>query len=115
MLYLYGIPNCDTVKKARTCLEKNSISYEFIDFKKSQPTIELISLWAKNFGDLPVNKKGQTYKKFAGEFDVLSEKDKIAFIIEHSSMIKRPILQKEKKVLSFGFDEAEYKKVLGLK
>jgi len=109
MHFLFGIPNCDTVKKARTYLEKQSVAFEFVDFKKMPPTAEQIGLWTKSFGDLPVNKKGQTYKKHAATFESLSEKDKINFIIANSSMIKRPILMKDKTVLSFGFEESDYK------
>lgn len=113
MIYLFGIPNCDTVKKARTYLEKSSIKFEFIDFKKTPPTPEDIALWEKAFGSLPVNTKGQTYKKHAEEYSSLTEKQKIAFICKNTSMIKRPILQKEKTVLCFGFSPEEYKSKLG--
>lgn len=114
MYKLFGIPNCDTVKKARVFLEAKSIPFEFIDFKKSPPTRELIELWAKAYGELPVNKKGQTYKKFAQEYEDLSSTEKVSFLIKNSSMIKRPILQDQKKVLCFGFDENEFKKHLGI-
>lgn len=113
MIYLFGIPNCDTVKKARTFLDKKAVAFDFVDFKKAPPTTEQIELWGQAFGELPVNKKGQTYKKYAAEYEKLSEKAQIAFIIKNPSMIKRPILQKDKKVLSFGFAEEDYKKVLG--
>lgn len=113
MYYLFGIPNCDTVKKARVYLESRSIPFEFIDFKKSPPTPANIANWQKSFGSLPVNTKGQTYKKFKEEYEALSEKAKITFIIQNTSMIKRPILQKDETVLSFGFDEKEFKNKLG--
>jgi len=113
MIYLFGIPNCDTVKKARLYLETRAIPFEFVDFKKSPPTKELIQLWQKAFGSLPVNIKGQTYKKHAETYESLSPKEQINFLIENTSMIKRPILQKDKDVLSFGFDEKEFKKQLG--
>lgn len=113
MYYLFGIPNCDTVKKARTYLESRSIPFEFVDFKKTPPTSENILNWQKTFGSLPVNTKGQTYKKFKDEYEGLTEKAKISFLINNSSMIKRPILQKDQTVLSFGFDEKEFKSKLG--
>lgn len=115
MIYLFGIPNCDTVKKARTYLEKHSIPFEFIDFKKSPPTASSIELWRKAFGALPVNSKGQTYKKHAEIFTALGEKEKVDFLIKNSSMIKRPILQQDERVLCFGFDEVEFSKQLGVK
>jgi len=113
MIYLFGIPNCDTVKKARTYLESHSIKFEFVDFKKSPPTPENIAIWEKAFGSLPVNIKGQTYKKHADEYNALSDKQKVTFICKNASMIKRPILQKEKSVLCFGFSADEYKSKLG--
>ena len=115
MIYLFGIPNCDTVKKARTFLEAHSIAFEFVDFKKSHPSPQSIELWQKAFGGLPVNKKGLTYKKHSQVFETLTESQQIAFISQNSSMIKRPILQKDKTVLCFGFDESEFTKKLGLK
>lgn len=102
---LYGIPNCDTVKKARTYLEKKGISFEFIDFKKYIPTEKDIKRWAEAFEGLPVNTKGATYKKHKDTFEALSEKEKIAFIQQNTSLIKRPILEKDGTVLAFGFDE----------
>lgn len=112
-MYLFGIPNCDTVKKARVFLEKKSIPFEFVDFKKSPPTKELLSLWEKAFGSLPVNTKGQTYKKHAQVFEKLSKAEQVQFIIQNPSMIKRPILQQDQKVLAFGFVESEFKSALG--
>jgi len=106
---LYGIPNCDTVKKARTFLEKKADQFDFVDFKKTPPTPDDIQRWSKAFGDLPVNKAGLTYKKHKEHYEKLSEKDKVSFLCSNSSMIKRPILEKNGKVLAFGFKEDEYK------
>jgi Spx/MgsR family transcriptional regulator len=106
---MYAIANCDTVKKARTYLEKKKVSYEFVDFKKTPPTSDQIKKWAEYFGELPVNKKGLTYKKFKEEYEALSPALKIKFIIENTSMIKRPVLEKNNKTIAMGFDEEEYK------
>lgn len=108
MYKLFGIPNCDTVKKARTFLDKKKISVEFIDFKKYTPTAEDIERWGKAFGGIPVNNKGVTYKKHKEEFEALSPKAQVAFIQKNTSMIKRPILEKGLKVIAFGFDEDQY-------
>jgi len=107
---LKGIPNCDTVKKARSFLDSNHIDYEFIDFKKQAPTKDDILDWEKKFGDLPVNKKGTTYRKFKDTYEELSKSEKIKFLIENSSMIKRPILLKNGSAQCFGFDEQEFLK-----
>jgi Spx/MgsR family transcriptional regulator len=108
---MYGIPNCDTVKKARTFLEKKDIAYEFIDFKKSPPSAEDLERWKKAFGDWPLNKKGPTFRKNAEAYELLTPAKIPAFIIANSSMIKRPILEKNGKVIAFGFDEASYQAV----
>ncbi len=111
MIKVFGIPNCDTVKKARTYLEKKKLDFEFIDFKKTAPTVKDIERWGEAFGGMPVNNKGVTYKKLKDEFEVLSEKEKKVFLTKNTSMIKRPIIEKEGKVLAFGFDEEQYKAI----
>lgn len=112
MLKLFGIPNCDTVKKARTFLDKKKLDYEFVDFKKTPPTAEDIQRWEVAFEGLPVNTKGVTYKKLKDEYEALTPKNKVGFLTKNTSMIKRPILERKGKVLAFGFDEANYKEVL---
>lgn len=112
MWKLSGIPNCDTVKKARTFLDKNNISYTFVDFKKSPPTLDDIIRWKDFMKALPVNTKGTTYKKHKDIYESLSEKEQIKFICENPSMIKRPVLEKNHKVLFIGFDEKSYKELL---
>lgn len=115
MYQLFGIPNCDTVKKARTFLEKKNIPVNFIDFKKQPPTKIDIKRWQATFGDLPVNTSGVTYKKFQSTYEQLNLSDKINFLCENSSMIKRPILEQEGQVLAFGFDEAVYSSLFNKK
>lgn len=112
MFKIFGIPNCDTVKKARTFLTQNKIEAEFIDFKKYRPTTDDIGRWSDSFGGLPVNTKGVTYKKHKAIFEDLPKKEQIKFIQDNTSMIKRPILEKNGKVVAFGFDEEEYKSVI---
>lgn len=108
MITMYAIPNCDTVKKARAFLDKKKIVYDFVDFKKSAPTPDQIKRWAEFFGELPANKKGTTYKKFKDEYEALSDSAKIKFLIANSSMIKRPVVEKNGKTIAIGFDEEIY-------
>ena len=112
MLKLFGIPNCDTVKKARVFLESRKIQFEFVDFKKYTPSFDDIKRWSKSFGGLPVNTKGVTYKKHKERFEKMSQTDQIAFIQENTSMIKRPILENNGIVLCFGFDQDQYEERL---
>ncbi len=112
MYKLFGIPNCSTVKNARTYLEKNGAPVNFIDFKKNPPQEADIKRWIEAFGGMPVNTKGVTYKKYKDTFEALSLKEQILFLKEHTSMIKRPVLEREGQVLAFGFDEESYKSLI---
>lgn len=109
MIKMYAIANCDTVKKARAFLEKENIDYEFVDFKKTPPTADEIKRWEIFFKELPVNKKGITYKKYKDEYELLTPTMKIKFLIANTSMIKRPVLEKNNKPIALGFDEKTYK------
>lgn len=108
---MFAIPNCDTVKKARDFLERNKIDYEFIDFKKNPPTEAQINKWSEFAKELPVNKKGMTYRKYKESYEALSMPEKIAFIIKNTSIIKRPVLEKNGAVIALGFSEEEYKRI----
>lgn len=112
MISMFAIPNCDTVKKARNFLEKNKINYEFIDFKKSAPTKIQIKAWSDYLGELPINKKGLTYRKYKEDYEALSMPEKIDFIIAHTSLIKRPILVHNGKTMAVGFNEEQYKDLI---
>lgn len=108
MYKIYGIPNCNTVKKALNALEERKKPYTFINFKKEPPTKDLINQWKDAFGDWPANKKGPTFRKIKEEFENATPAKKTSILIDNSSAIKRPILVKGSKVLHFGFDEEFY-------
>ena len=108
MYQMYGIPNCDTVKKAIKALEAKNIEFEFINFKKTPPTNAQIKGWKEQLGDYPVNTKGPTYRKIKEEFEMATAAQKIKLLIENSSAIKRPILEKNGKMISIGFDQEKY-------
>ena len=111
MYKIYGIPNCNTVKKALTALEQNKKPFEFINFKKEPPTKPQLKVWKEAFGDWPANKKGPTFRKIKEEFEASTAAKKAQILIDNSSAIKRPILMKGTKVISFGFDEEVYNKL----
>ncbi len=111
MYKVYGIPNCNTVKKALTHLEEKGIEFEFINFKKQPPTKNLIKDWKAAFGDWPVNKKGPTYRKIKEEFEAANAAEKTTLLIETTSAIKRPIVTKNDEVLVFGYDAEKYDKI----
>ena len=99
---LYGIPNCDTVKKVRALLEEKGVDYEFVNFKKTPPTKSLIKMTKSFLGELPVNKRGTTFRKIKEEYEEASAGGKVDLLIQEPSAIKRPILLSGDKVLAVG-------------
>jgi len=108
MLTMYGIPNCDTVKKAKKALEAKDLEFDFVDFKKVIPSEKDIKRWKESMGDWPVNPRGRTFKVIKEEFDEASDKNKMQLIMDNTSSIKRPILEQDGKVIAFGFDKEVY-------
>ena len=113
MMRLYGIPNCNTVKKARTWLEESRIVYEFHDFKKNGIDAALLNGW---LSQLPweklVNRAGMTWRNLPDvEKTVVTDTaSALTLMLAKCSVIKRPVLVKDGKILQLGFDEAVYRK-----
>lgn len=108
---VYGIPNCDTVKKSRTWLNENGIDYEFHDFKKEGVTESKFKEWASIVGwEALLNKKGLTWRNLDQQLrdSITSEKAAFALMQEKTSVIKRPIVETGKSILQ-GFDPEVYK------
>lgn len=92
---LYGIPNCDTVKKARTWLTENGISYNFHDFKKAGIDRKLIHGWLQHLEwETLVNRKGTTWRALSDErkASVTDPETATELMLESPSVIKRPVL-----------------------
>lgn len=93
---LYGIPNCDTVKKARTWLADNGHDFTFHDFKKQGLSRELVQGWLKDVDWATlVNRKGTTWRNLPDErkAQIVDADSAIALMLENPSVIKRPVLQ----------------------
>ncbi len=93
---LFGIPNCDQVKKARTWLEAQQISYVFHDFKKAGISTALIEGWLQHLPwDSLINRKGSTWRKLddVRRAEITNTASAIALMLEQPSIIKRPVLQ----------------------
>ena len=116
MYQVYGIPNCDTVKKAVTWLSDHKIGFEFNDYKKKGITARKLKSWCKQVGwEALLNKKGTTWKKIdpTVQATITNEKAAIALLVENTSMIKRPLVELEDKVVSLGFESEIYQKIFG--
>tara|TARA_B100000925_G_scaffold38262_1_gene25044 strand:+ start:1957 stop:2295 length:339 start_codon:yes stop_codon:yes gene_type:complete len=109
MIKVYGIKNCDTVKKAIKELNELGIEFDFIDFKKESPKKDWILRWEKFWGELPANKRGPTFRKIKEGYESSNKSGQIKLLIENSSAIKRPVLEKNGKVLNIGFKSGDYK------
>lgn len=106
---VYGIPNCDTIKKARKWFDNNGISYDFHDYKKAGIDKKTLKNWSKQLGwDALLNRRGTTWRKLDDSVKAdIDESRALDLMVEHTSMIKRPVVVYDGGLL-LGFDEAEY-------
>jgi Spx/MgsR family transcriptional regulator len=110
---IYGIKNCNTVKKALDWLKENKVDFEFHDFKKEGISTEKLQEWSKKVGyEKLLNKQGLTWKQLDAEIKVTitGEKEALQLLHAKNSMIKRPVLEFENDLI-LGFKEEEYKKL----
>lgn len=91
---MYGIPNCDTVKKARTWLAERGVAYDFHDFKKQGVTAELLRDWVAQAGwETLLNRAGTTFRKLPDADKAGIDPDKaVAIMLANPSAIKRPVV-----------------------
>lgn len=112
MIKLYGIPNCDTIKKARKWLKDNAVDYEFHDYKKLGVPEKELKNWVKQVGwETLLNKRGTTWRKLDDDTkNSVNEKSAVQIMLENPSIIKRPVLVTGKALL-VGFSADEYAKL----
>jgi len=109
-LQVYGIKNCNTVKKALTWLDENNISYTFHDYKKEPATQAQLQAWEKEIPwESLLNKKGTSWRKLSAEeqASVVDAASANAILMNNNSMIKRPLIESPKGII-LGFNEEEY-------
>lgn len=114
MIKLYGIPNCDTIKKARKWLEENGVDYEFHNYKKDGVPEKELRTWVKQAGwETLLNRRGTTWRKLDESVrENIDEASAIGIMLENASIIKRPVLTNGKSLL-IGFKADEYSATLG--
>ena len=111
---IYGIKNCDTMKKARAWLDDRGVAYAFHDYKAVGIERGVIEGWAREAGwETLLNRAGTTFRKLPEQDkDGLTEKTAIALMLGQPSMIKRPVLDAGGRLL-VGFKPETYEKALG--
>ena len=111
---IYGIKNCDTMKKARAWLDTHRVPYAFHDYKSEGIDKKRLEGWAKSVGwETLLNRAGTTFKKLPeSQKEGLTAAKAIALMLEQPSMIKRPVLDVGGKLL-VGFDPKQYEKAVG--
>ena len=113
MLELYGIPNCDTVKKARAWLDGRGLGYAFHDYKKEGADPDRLAAWSDAAGwEALLNRRGTTFRGLgdADKADIGRAKA-LRLMESHPSLIKRPVVEHDGGLL-VGFDEAEWERAL---
>jgi arsenate reductase len=112
-IIVYGIPNCDTIKKTLDWYKKRNITVEFYDFKKSGITKEKLTAWCKKVGwEVLLNKKSTTWRSLAAEEQqkVTDEKEAVQLMRQYTSLIKRPVIEINNNVL-VGFNEDKFNEI----
>ncbi|MEN9771116.1 MAG: hypothetical protein RLZZ180_2746 [Pseudomonadota bacterium] len=110
MIVVFGIPNCDTVKKARVWLSDHGIEHQFHDFKKHGLDSQQLARWAQTLGwERLLNRQGSTWRKLDATVQaaVSDSASACQLMLSHTSLIKRPVVQWPER-LSVGFDAAQW-------
>jgi transcriptional regulator, Spx/MgsR family len=115
MITLYGIPNCDTVKKSRVWLDKRGTAFDFHDYKKAGVDEAVLRGWVAAHGwETVLNRKGTTFRALPDADKTGLDADKaVGLMLAQPSMIKRPVLALEDGRTLVGFDPAAWRAALG--
>ena len=112
MYIIYGINNCDTIKKTVTWLEEHHIPFTFHNYKTAGVTQSRLNAWCSQVGwETVLNKKSTTWRGLDTVIKEkqLNQKEAVKLMAAHTSLIKRPVIEVEGRVVTVGFDEARYR------
>ena len=113
-MVLYGIKNCNTVKNAVSWLNEKKVKFDFHDYKTKAITKEKLKEWSKQVGwEKLVNKRGTTWRQLdkGTQARITNENAAISLMMDKTSVIRRPLIEDNGKVVVLGFDEDMYNKV----
>ena len=109
MRTVYGIPNCDTLKKSLAWLKENGLEYQFHDYKKQGITSEKLNEWlAQTDYQTLINRAGTTWKQLSDEQKTMVKDNEsaIALMLQKPSLIKRPVIEQNDKIIKIGWKPA---------
>lgn len=112
-MIVYGIPNCDTVKRARAWLDAHGTTHTFHDFKKSGVPEKRLDAWLQSAGwETLLNRKGTTWRQLdaAAQARVTDAKAARALMLQQPSVIKRPVVEWDDGRITVGFDAAQWRR-----
>jgi len=112
MITLYGIPNCDTVRKARRWLDAQKIHYQFHNFRKEGVEASMLTAWVAELGwEALINRRSATWRKLPQQIrNEISPNSAIQLMLENPTLIKRPVLDLGTS-RHIGFSEAQYQEL----
>lgn len=113
MLTIYGIKNCDTVKKARKWLEAEGIEHVFHDFRADGLERGVLEAWLKQVDrDVLINRRGTTWRKLDdAQKEISTDAEAVALLLEHEAIIKRPVFDKDGTIF-VGFGDGQRNAIL---
>ncbi|CAK9885583.1 MAG: Protein YffB [Candidatus Erwinia impunctatus] len=117
MLTMYGIKNCDTIKKAQRYLDTQHVAFQFHDYRQNGLDAELLATFIKKLGwEALVNTRGTTWRKLSEETRAAITNSEAAsrLMLEQPAIIKRPLLVREDGEMLLGFNEATYQTFAGV-
>ena len=114
LVTLYGIPNCDTMKKARAWLDAHGVAYSFHDYKKAGLDEVVLRTWVDELGwEQLINRRGQMWRKLDHSVrDTMDKETAVRVMLQTPSIIRRPVLDTGER-RQVGFSEAEYAEIFG--
>ena len=102
-LTVYGIKNCDSMKKTFQWLDANGIAYDFVDFKKQPPSADVVEQWLRDVGDSLVNTRARVTDSYRGDKDNFTGRTRIQAIVDKPTLIKAA-LDEQHGATTVGFD-----------
>jgi Spx/MgsR family transcriptional regulator len=113
---LYGIPNCDTIKKARSWLQEQAIDYRFHDYRKQGTDLQQLQAMAAQLGwEIMLNRRGTTWRALPdGVKAQIDEASALELMLDNPAIIKRPILEQDGR-LHIGFKPQQYQEIFASK